>query len=146
MPTLSRLIAGLVFAATAYLAGLAFRNAMPETMAFGQFDLINGVVGFLCGWITMTHRSPLGAVDAMGRGLRTSAIIVAWALLIYGIVQMVEKAFRKRYDTPTEAVVDIFALMLKNGMLMLIPSLIVILVAGGVIGGLLTEAVRRRWD
>lgn len=146
MPTLSRLIAGLIFAATAYLAGVAFRTAMPENMAFGQFDLINAAVGFLCGWITLTHRSRLGVWDAMGRGLRTSAIIVAWALLIYGIVQMVEKAFRKRYDTPTEAVVDIFALMLKNGVLMLIPSLIVILVVGGIVGGLLTEAVRRRWD
>jgi hypothetical protein len=146
MPTLSRLIAGLIFAATAYFAGVAFRNAMPENTAFGQFDLINAVVGFLCGWITLTHRSRLGVWDAMGRGLRTSAIIVAWALLIYGIVQMVEKAFRKRYDTPTEAVVDIFALMLKNGVLMLIPSLIVILVAGGIVGGLVTEAVRRRWD
>jgi hypothetical protein len=82
---------------------------------------------------------------AMG-GFRTSATFLVWALLTCSIILMVRKAFKKRYDSPMEAIVDIFALALEHGAKAATVEVIGVLLVGGIIGGLCAEWAKRRWD
>lgn len=147
MPTISRLIAAVIFAATAFFAGEAFKQAMPEGVQYGFYSLINLFIGLCCGWMVMGGLVGKGYKASAGYGLRTSVTIAVWALLVFSILLMVRKAFKKRYgDSPMEALADIFALALQHGQLMLTPQVLGVLAVGGIIGGLCAEWANRRWD
>ena len=147
MPTLSKLIAAVFFAAVAYLSAEAFRGGMPEGTQFGQFNVICAVIGLICGWRVMGNVAGKGYSKAAGSGMRTSVTFTAWALLIFSVILMVRKAFKMRYgDSPLEAIVDIFSLALTHGKLVLRPEVLFVLIVGGILGGLVTEWVKKRWD
>lgn len=146
MPTISRLIAAVIFAATAFLAGEAYKLGMTPDVQYGQFSIINVVIGLVCGWMVMGRLTGKGYKAAIGSGLRTSVTVTVWALLIFSIVLMVRKAFKKRYDSPMEAITDIFTLALEQGQLVFTPEVLSALVIGGVLGGIAAEWAKRRWD
>jgi hypothetical protein len=146
MPTITKLIAAVFFAAIAYFSAIAFREGMPENTHFGQFNAICAGIGALCGWLVMGSATGKGYRMSAGAGVRTSVTIVAWALLICSIILMLRKAFLKRYISPTDAVVDVFALALDNAVMVLQPEVLSILVLGGLAGGLLAEWTKTRWE
>ena len=152
MPTISRLIAAVLFAAIAVLAAEAFKLRMNEGTQFGRFTLLCAAIGLLCGWYIMGRLTGQGYRRAFGTGVRTSVGFVVWALLVCSILLMVRKAFNKRYDSPMEAVVDIFAMALENGMRLFtpftadLPVLLGVLLLGGGLGGLMAEWAKRRWE
>lgn len=146
MPTMSKLIAAVAFAAVAWLAAEAFKPAMPGGTQWGQFLPISAAIGLLCGWIVMGKLSGQGYRASAGFGVRTSVTLAVWALLVFSVVLMVRKAFKKRYDGPMEAIVDIFSLALEHGQIMLTVPVLGMLAGGGVLGGLLAEWAKRRWD
>lgn len=146
MPTISRLIAAVFFGATAYLTAEAFKLGMPEGTQFGQFNLLCAVIGLLCGWIVMGSLTGKGYRASAGFGVRTSVTFTAWSILACCIILMVRKAFKKRYDSPMEAIVDIFALALENGLRLFTPEVLSILFIGGILGGLCAEWAKKRWD
>ncbi len=146
MPTISKLVAALWFAAVAFLAAEAFKLGMPEGTQYGQFTLICAVIGLACGWIVMGNMAGLGYRRAAGTGVRTVATFTVWAVLICSIILMVRKAYKMRYNSPMEAIVDIFALALENGQMLLTVEVIGVLLIGGVLGGLGAEWAKKRWD
>lgn len=145
MPTMTKLIAAVFFAAVAYFSAIAFRDGMPENAHFGQFNAICGGIGVLCGWLVMGSAAGKGYIASAGAGVRTSVTIVAWTLLICSIILMLRKAFLKRYISPTDAVVDVFSLALENGALLFRPEVLSILLLGGLLGGILAEWTKMRW-
>lgn len=149
MPTMSKLVAGVYFGALAYFMAIAFRGAMPEGTQFGQFDLIATAIGLISGWRVMGNIAGKGYKMAPGGGVRTAITFTAWVLLVCSIILMVRKAFKKRYDSPMEAIVDIFALAMENGLRIFnpqVPEILGFLFIGGIVGGLLTEWAKARWD
>ncbi len=146
MPTISRLIAAVFFGATAFLTAEAFKLGMPEDTQYGFFNLLCAVIGLMCGWMVMGALTGKGYKAAAGFGLRTAITFTVWSLLACSIVLMVRKAFKKRYDTPMEAIVDIFALGLENGLRLFTPEVLSVLVIGGILGGLSAEWAKKRWD
>lgn len=147
MPTISRFVAAIFFAATGYLGGEAFKLGMPEGVKYGLYSIINLVIGLLCGWIVMGSLTGRGYGKAAGSGLRTSVTITVWALLVFSILLMVRKAFMKRYgDSPMAAIADIFALALEHALLLLRVEVLAVLVMGGILGGLCAEWVKQRWE
>ncbi|WP_050525910.1 TrgA family protein [Pseudorhodobacter aquimaris] len=146
MPTISKLIAAVLFGVTAFFAGEAFKLGMPEGMQYGQYSVLCVLIGVICGWRVMGRHTGRGYRMALGTGIRTSAIIVAWAMLLFCTVLMVRKAFKKRYDGPMEAIVDIFALALEYGALLFTADVLGALVVGGILGGIGAEWAKRRWD
>ncbi len=146
MPTISKLIAAVIFAITAFLTAEAFKLGMPEDVQYGQFNAICTGIGLLCGWIVMGNLTGRGYRAAAGSGLRTAVTFTVWALLVCSIILMVRKAFKKRYDGPMEALVDIFGLALENSMRLLTVELLSTLIVGGIMGGLIAEWAKRRWD
>jgi len=54
-------------------------------------------------------------------------------------------ALDRRYDGPVEGIMAIFTIAVDYGAVMIDTPLIVLLVAGGIVIGLLGELVARRW-
>jgi hypothetical protein len=146
MPTISKLFAAVWFGAIAFIAAEAYKLGMPEGMQYGQFNVICAAIGVICGWRVMGALTGSGYRRAMGSGIRTSVTITAWAILVFSIVLMVREAFRKRYDSPLTAIVDIFALALEYGKKVLTVEVGSVLIIGGILGALGAEWAKRRWD
>lgn len=149
MPTMSKLVAGVFFGALAFFTAVAFRATMPEGTQFGQLNLIAAAIGLICGWRVMGNIAGKGYKPAPAAGVRTAITFTAWVLLVCSIILMVRKAFKKRYDSPMEAIVDIFALTMENGLRIINPPALDVLgflFIGGIVGGLLTEWAKQRWD
>ncbi|NEY91337.1 TrgA family protein [Tabrizicola oligotrophica] len=146
MPTAPKLTAAVIFALVAAIAAHLFIPALPEGTQVKLFREISAAIGFLCGWLIMGRMTGRGMVEAINRGLVTSVSILFWCLLVFSIYFMIRKSTRMMYDGPMEAVLGIFEMMLEFGMLLKSPATPVALAAGGVLGGMLTEAASRRWS
>ncbi|MGO4909833.1 TrgA family protein [Pseudorhodobacter sp. W20_MBD10_FR17] len=146
MPTISKLIAAIWFGAVAFMAAQAFKLGMPEGTQYAQFNAICIVIGVISGWRVMGGLVGLGYQRAVGSGIRTSVTFTAWALLICSIVLMVRKAYRMRYGSPMEAIVDIVALAIEHGLLVFTVQVLSVLIIGGILGGLGAEWAKKRWE
>ena len=146
MPTFSKLIAAVAFASVAFFAAQAYIPTQPDGTQFGQFLPISAFIGAVCGWMVMGAQTGRGYQAAVGGGVKTSVVVVVWALIVFCIVLMVRKAFKRRYDSPMEAIVDIFALALEQLQYMLDGPFLATLLIGGALGGLVSEWARRRWE
>ena len=146
MPTAPKLIAAVFFALLAALAAHLFIPVLPEGTQIKLFRELSAAIGLLCGWFIMGRSTGRGMVEAVNRGLVTSVAIVFWCLLAFSIYFMVRKSTRMMYDGPMDAVLGVLELMLEYGTLLKHPATPIALVAGGVLGGMLTEAVSRRWS
>lgn len=146
MPTAAKLAAALAFAMVGFFAAETYRAELPEGIAGGTFALIVAAIGVLCGWLVMGPAAGRGYRAAAGTGVRTAFTTAFFALLLFSIERMIRKALQRQYgDSPMEAVVDVFSLMLQHGRLILTPEVLVALVAGGALGGLAAEWAGRRW-
>jgi hypothetical protein len=145
MPTASKFFAAIFFAGVAAFAAHLFIPMLPEGSQTNLFRELSAGIGFACGWFIMGQRIGTGVADAVNRGLVTSISMLFWCLLLFSILQMVRKSTRLMYDGPMDAVLGIFDIMLEYGALLKGPATPLALAAGGVLGGILTEAVGRRW-
>ena len=82
-----------------------------------------------------------------GAGIRTSAVLLFYALLVHSIYQMLVLSTRNRYDGPMDALVGIFEQASAYG-LMAVTSVTVmgILLVGGVLAGWFSEWAAQRWN
>jgi len=146
MPTAAKLVAAVLFAAIGLMAAMAYVPQLPEGSQIGRLREVCAGIGLSCGWFVMGRLVGKGYGAAMGFGVRTSVTVAVWALLFFSIYEMVVQSTRMRYDGPMEAVVATFGILLDYGRLMLAPEVIGVLLIGGLVGGMLTEAVGRRWS
>ncbi|MGA0540238.1 TrgA family protein [Neotabrizicola sp. VNH66] len=145
MPTSAKLAAALWFAAMGWLAANAHVPALGPDAQIGWFREITAAIGLVCGW-TISGRLAGGTwTDAVNNGLRTTVSMAVLALLGFSIMFMVKESLRMRYDGPMDAVVGVFTLMIEHAQKMLSVGVIGVLLIAALGGGLLTEAVFRRW-
>lgn len=145
MPTASKLFAAVFFALLAALAAHLFIPVLPEGTQTKMFRELSAVVGLFCGWFIMGRTTGRGMVEAINRGLLTSVAVLFWCLLLFSIYFMVRKSTRMMYDGPMDAVLGVLELMLEYGSLLKHPATPAVLAGGGVLGGVIAEAVSRRW-
>jgi hypothetical protein len=145
MPTAARLFAAVVFTLVGFLAAEVYKPGMPEGTQFGLFSPIVAAIGLFCGWTVAGVLVGGSYGAAAGHGIRTSATIVFWALLLFSVYEMIQRSMKMRYDGPMEALVGVFRLMLDYGALLGSVPVIVVLGVGGVLGGWAAEFAARRW-
>lgn len=145
MPTAARLVAALAFMAVAFFAAETFKPGMPPETQWGVFSYVCAGIGLLCGWFVMGRLAGRKLPGAMSAGLRTSATIVFFAMILFSVYEMLLRALRKRYDGVMAAIEGIFDLMLIYGNALLAPEPLIVLVAGGALAGLLSEWSSRQW-
>lgn len=146
MPTASKMFSAVFFALLAALAAHFFIPVLPEGTQTKLFRELSAVIGFFCGWFIMGRSTGRGMVEAINRGLVTSVAVLFWCLLAFSIYFMIRKSTRMMYDGPMEAVLGVLELMLEYGALLKHPVTPVVLAGGGALGGMLAEAVGRRWS
>lgn len=145
MPTAARLFAAAAFAAIGFFAAELYKAGLPPETQFGKFSAICTLIGILCGWFVMGRLAGKGMRAAMGSGLRTSANMVFYAMLLFSVYEMVLRSLRKRYDGVFEAVEGTFDIALTYGLALLRPEPLIVLVLGGMAGGMLAEWASRQW-
>jgi hypothetical protein len=72
-------------------------------------------------------------------------ILIFFALLFFGIYEMLQLSVRLRYDGPIEAILDVFRRMLDRSVPLLTPPVLATIAIAGGIAGVLTENAGRRW-
>lgn len=145
MPTAAKLTAAVAFALVGWLASGSYMPQMPEGTDFGFFREITAALGFLIGWISLGPAVGRGYREALSLGLRTSLLLLAWALIGFSIYRMILRSTKMVYHDAGEAVLDVPMMMLYYGKLMGSASFIGALIIGGVLGGMAAEFAARRW-
>jgi hypothetical protein len=145
MPTAPKLFSAVFFALLAAVAAHLFIPVLPEGTQTKMFRELSAVIGFFCGWFIMGRSTGRGTTEAINRGLVTAVATLFWCLLVFSIYFMIRKSTRMMYDGPMEAVLGVLELMLEYGALLKHPTTPAVLIGGGILGGMLTEAVSRRW-
>ena len=103
-------------------------------------------LGLVIGWRAMGRFAGQGWGESVGLGLKTSALIVFWALLGFATFTMVVRSTRRIYRAdPFKAVMDVPNIMLEYGRLILAQDVLTALIVGGFLAGLLAEMAARRW-
>ncbi len=145
MPTAAKLVAAFCFAIIGWLAANAHIPALGESAAYGFFREITAIIGALVGWNVMGNLVGQNYGEAAGSGMRTTVTMVFFALLVFSTHGMLNNATKMIYDGPMDAVLAIFQLMMENGRDMLTVGVLTVLIAGGMLGGVITEWASRRW-
>lgn len=145
MPTAAKIIGGVFFAALAYFVTDLMKPTLPEGTQVGLFSPINAFFGFLMGWRLLGKRAGAGMKAAFGNGLTTAAATYFWCLLFWAFYKMVDKSTKLRYDDPTEALVDMFTMMMEDAVTVSNVETIGALVIGSLIVAWITEGASRRW-
>ena len=146
MPTAAKIVAAAMSAITLLVAAEAAKAGLAAGTPVGYFSLIVAGIGLLTGWSVLGTLTGRGYVAAVGYGLRTAVTAVFWVLLLFSLWEMIELSMKLRYDGPMQAILDVFALMIENGRLVLLPDVLVALGVGGVLAGLFAEWAGRRWN
>lgn len=146
MPTMGRLIGAILFGALAWYTTLLIVPLFPEGTNLGLFQEVNTFFGLFAGWTVAGPRAGTGFVASFSYGLTALVSMVVTALFFNSFVLMIDRSLNKRYDGPGEAVTDVFALFVDHGLMISTPEIITTLLVGGIVGGLLTEAVGRRFS
>lgn len=144
MPTASRLIAALCLAGLAWLVSDMIKPLFEEGKDFGNFNLINLVIGALTGWQVVGSRAGRGYAAGFSNGLTGGIVLVFWGLLIHSAVRMFEISMRGRYDGFFDAFGAAVEIMGDNALLIATPAILGTLFAGSILSGLLAEFVNRQ--
>ncbi|WP_135503127.1 TrgA family protein [Roseovarius aestuariivivens] len=146
MPTTGKGVAALLMAVLAWYASEMFRPLMPEGTNFGWFNEVNVALGLLSGWIVIGSRLGRGLSDGISAGLTGVAAMVFWAVFLQSSNEMLRLALERRYDGPVEGLVAVFEIAFDFVMKMAHVPLIALLVGGGIVIGIISEFVARRWS
>lgn len=145
MPTAGKLVAAVMFAGLGALVTFLIIPLFPEGTDFEWFLPGNALIGMMAGWIVAGSRAGKGYRNALSYGLTAMVSMVAWALLIYSTIDMVERSLRKLYDGPVEAVVSIFELGVDYLRVAASLEVVLFLVIGSLICGLVTDFFAQRF-
>lgn len=146
MPTMGKLAAAIGLGILGWVGSDLFRPLMPEDTNFGWFNYVNSVLGVICGWRVTGSRLGRGYAEGFSAGLTGVGALVFWAVLLQSLNEMLKRALENRYDGAIEGLTSMFELASKYVMTMLDGTLIGVLLTGGVLVGVLSEWVARRWS
>ncbi len=147
MPTAAKLFAAIGFAAVAFFASEVYKTLLPEGTQVGMMTPVNTFVGLLGGWTVMGRYAGRGYYVAAGTGIRTVAVILFYALVIWAGTEMVSRSTKMYYDGPTEALTAMMGLVAEYFMLMISdPQVPIVLLGGGVLAAFLSEWATEHWS
>jgi len=146
MPTMGKLAAAVGLGLVGWVASDLYRPLMPADTTFGWFNYVNAGVGMLCGWRVTGRRLGYGYAQGFSAGLTGVAALVFWAVFLHSLNEMLKRALEERYDGAVEGLISMFELAADYLLKMLDGTLIGALVTGGVLVGVISEWVARRWS
>lgn len=145
MPKLSRLVAALLLALTAFLATEVLRSNLPESTPGKYLFQVNIALAMAIGWVFIGKRLGQSMRGSVGAGL-TSAVILAFSsLLAFSIGRMWILSFRKTYRYPWDALQGMLKEFIDYSVFLQDIGLIFVLVVGSMVTGWIAELIDRRY-
>ncbi|PID35514.1 MAG: tellurium resistance protein [Rhodobacterales bacterium] len=146
MPTFARLFAAVLMAALgAYVAMLA-TPYLSENRQLGWFVPGTAAVGFFSGWFYIGAKAHRQVLSGSTLGLTGTVVTVFWALLVFSTYEMVRRSLRMYYDGPMDALRGVFDIASEDAMTVGQVDVVGVTLVGGVVIGVLTDWVARRFD
>lgn len=145
MPTGSRLVGAVAFAMLGYLIAGAAVATLPEGVTAPWLTPVAVALMVLHGW-TLAGASAgqgwyLGAVN----GLRTSLQATILGVAYFALYEMFSRAMSQRTYEVGEAALEALGLFLEYGEQILVRPVVGLVLVGGLVAGILTEAAGQRW-
>jgi hypothetical protein len=145
MPTGAKAMAAAGFSVVGWITAHTYVQNMPVPTSVGYLREMTALLGAIIGWRVMGNSVGKGYLRSIGSGWKTMIVLVFFALLTFGLYEMLQLSVKMRYDGPLDAILDVFQRMLDRSFpLLTLPVLTVMLIGGGV-AGMLTENANRRW-
>jgi hypothetical protein len=145
MPTGAKAMAAVCFAVVGFITAHTYVQNMEIPTDVGLLREMTAALGAIVGWRVMGNSVGKGYLRSIGSGWKTMLVLIFFALLSFGLYEMLQLSVKMRYDGPIEAILDVFQRMLDRSFpLASVPVLAVMLIGGG-IAGLLAENANRRW-
>ncbi|WP_294220270.1 TrgA family protein [uncultured Shimia sp.] len=139
----NKLVAASCLAITGGLVAEFVKPQMPEGSNPGQMTMICVVIGLVVGWRVMGRRA--GRSGAVELGLVGVVSLVFWGLLMFGLIEMLRLAMRRRLDEPVEALERAITVAMEYGLYLLHPTVLVTLAVSAVVSGYFTNFAARHW-
>ena len=146
MPTASKVVAAVFFAALAYFCADLVKPLLPEGTRTGWLNEVLAAIGALSGWNLSGKRAGDGVRAGFGYGLTSSALIAFWGIFIFAGNEALDLSLDRRYHGPMEAIRGMIGFMIDYTLLIGTKDIIGTLVVGGMFGGWLAEWTARRWS
>jgi drug/metabolite transporter (DMT)-like permease len=147
MPTAAKLVASILLAGLGFVAAGRYVQLMPEGSVAGNLVAICVGLGAVVGWLVLGRRAGHGLGAGTSAGLQAAVMLVASALAVFSVERMIRRAMAGFYGSDIlRAVIGVFENMYEFGMRLADSQLLGILIIGGLVAGLVTELVNRRWS
>jgi hypothetical protein len=145
LPTAARLAGALWFFAVGWLTALQVLATFPDGTPATYFPLSLAMIGLWQGWSVAGRGVGEGRAVAMAHGLRCTVQIAFVGLVVFSTRAVYFRALNMRYDDLADAMEAVLVQFIAYGVQSLTIPIWGVLLAGGAIGGLICEAVARRW-
>ena len=145
MPTAAKLVSGIFFALTAYMAAQAFERTLPDHIGTRWFSEVNSVLGFLVGWFTMGPAVGAGWTAAWRKGMGVSVMGLLWSVVLFSFGLMLRQSTKDPFKSLDKGISAVFENLLEFLLAAMTPWVIFILLAGGAVTGIMAEAAHRKW-
>jgi hypothetical protein len=144
MPTASRLVAAICLAALAWMVSEMVKPLYEDDKQFGNFSVINFVIGLIVGWRTIGSRAGRGTAAGINNGLTGGIVLYFWVLFLHSGYKMFQVSMRGRYDGAFDAAGAALEIMYENATITASALVITSLIVGSALTGLLAEATAKR--
>ncbi|MFT5797241.1 MAG: hypothetical protein ACI84R_001298 [Candidatus Azotimanducaceae bacterium] len=145
MPDRAKVMGALCLCAMAYILSEMIKPQFLEDYNFGYFTYVNMLLGVIVGWTFMGKRAGFGLVPAVNNGVTGVISLLMLAVAVQSINEMLRLSMRSRYDGAFDAVLSIIPIGLDFILLVSTLPFWGTAIIGGVLSGLIVEAVWRRW-
>jgi len=146
MPTAAKLVGAICLAVLGWFVADLIKPHLPEGTQVGLFSPISAAWGFVVGWGFTGKRLGDGTGTAVGIGMGSIFLLGFWVLLSFAGYEMIRLSTRLRYDGPVEALQDMFQIGVDYLWVAATPEVIGTLLAGGLVTGVITAFVAKRWQ
>lgn len=145
MPDRGKVAGAFCLCVLAYILSELIQRQFTRDMNFGYFTYVNMLLGVIVGWMSMGKRAGFGFVPAINNGVTGILSLIIVSLFIQGVNEMLRLALRQRYESPFEAVLSIVTIGFEFAIEISTIEFWATALVGGVVAGLVVEAIWRRW-
>ena len=145
MPTTGRLVGAICFGALGFYLGYLAHPFFEEGRIPHYWWFLCGASGAWSGWVVVGKNAGKGYSSAIGNGLTGGAALIFWILFIISFADMIDKSFRRSYNDPLEALVDVFQIGIEHALRLGQTDVVVAAFLGSVLLGIVTEFFGRRF-
>jgi hypothetical protein len=145
MPTAARLAGAVWFFGVGWTAAMQVLATFPDGTPARFFPLAIAVIGLWRGWVVAGHGAGRGRSIAIAHSISCALQMALIGLLVFAARAVYFRALNMRYDGLEDAAMAVLEQFVTYAIQSLTLPIWGVLLAGGVIGGLICEAVARRW-